>query len=196
MCESKPGSGLHVPQGCVVKNIRIKQKLARLRHQQRMLAQHLQQLEESPNTSPALIRQQHQRYNNLLRYYSSWDKVSASSTGATRAPFNEHASPHVGVTALPHRSPLHHPPGPPIASHHYQQQHPRRWLRKRSRAHGDEQILARKDKSISPQQEAEAVLPVSTVLTFDFVIVTTPTLSEKTGSSQVAFTLWCRPSMV
>uniref|UniRef100_A0A8W7PG47 Uncharacterized protein n=1 Tax=Anopheles coluzzii TaxID=1518534 RepID=A0A8W7PG47_ANOCL len=78
---------LHVPQGCVVKNIRIKQKLARLRHQQRMLAQHLQHLEESPNASPALIRQQHQRYNNLLRYYSSWDKVSAAVAATSRPPY-------------------------------------------------------------------------------------------------------------
>uniref|UniRef100_A0A182SIV4 Uncharacterized protein n=1 Tax=Anopheles maculatus TaxID=74869 RepID=A0A182SIV4_9DIPT len=84
LCTGRTWRRLHVPQGCVVKNIRIKQKLARLRHQQRMLAQHLQHLEESPNASPALIRQQHQRYNNLLRYYSSWDKVYTSSTATSR----------------------------------------------------------------------------------------------------------------
>ncbi|XP_058456120.1 fibrillin-2-like [Malaya genurostris] len=66
---------LYIPQGCVVKNIRIKQKLARLRHQQQVLQRHLQELEEAPNPDPMIIQQQHKRYNNLLRYYSSWDNA-------------------------------------------------------------------------------------------------------------------------
>ncbi|XP_040151178.1 fibrillin-2-like [Anopheles arabiensis] len=144
---------LHVPQGCVVKNIRIKQKLARLRHQQRMLAQHLQHLEESPNASPALIRQQHQRYNNLLRYYSSWDKVSAAVAATSRPPYfdQDGASPSsLRAIHLPQR-PLQPLPTEPMSASHYQQHHhqqqhhqhhmqqqPRRWLKKRSRPHAQE----------------------------------------------------------
>ncbi|XP_041774174.1 fibrillin-2 isoform X3 [Anopheles merus] len=147
-----PPKPLHVPQGCVVKNIRIKQKLARLRHQQRMLAQHLQHLEESPNASPALIRQQHQRYNNLLRYYSSWDKVSAAVAATSRPPFfaQDGASPSsLRAIHLPQR-PLQPQPTEPMSASHYQQHHqqqhhqhhmqqqPRRWLKKRSRPHAQE----------------------------------------------------------
>uniref|UniRef100_A0A182MHB7 Uncharacterized protein n=1 Tax=Anopheles culicifacies TaxID=139723 RepID=A0A182MHB7_9DIPT len=134
---------MHIPQGCVVKNIRIKQKLARLRHQQRMLAQHLQHLEESPNASPALIRQQHQRYNNLLRYYSSWDKVY-TSTADTSRPSSTALDGASSSRALHAAQRLGEPysSGPVSASHHQQyqqrQQHPRRWLKKRSRAHADE----------------------------------------------------------
>nr|XP_040220897.2 fibrillin-2 isoform X4 [Anopheles coluzzii] len=149
-----PPKPLHVPQGCVVKNIRIKQKLARLRHQQRMLAQHLQHLEESPNASPALIRQQHQRYNNLLRYYSSWDKVSAAVAATSRPPYfdQDGASPSsLRAIHLPQRPLQPHPTEPMSASHyqqhhhqqqqhhqHHMQQQPRRWLKKRSRSHAQE----------------------------------------------------------
>ncbi|XP_055538598.1 fibrillin-1 isoform X2 [Wyeomyia smithii] len=66
---------LHIPQGCVVKNVRVRQKLARLRHQQHVLQRHLQELERAPNPDQMAIEQQHRRYNNLLRYYSSWDNA-------------------------------------------------------------------------------------------------------------------------
>uniref|UniRef100_A0A182JIR4 Uncharacterized protein n=1 Tax=Anopheles atroparvus TaxID=41427 RepID=A0A182JIR4_ANOAO len=151
---------LHVPQGCVVKNIRIKQKLARLRQQQRMLAQHLQHLEESPDASPAQIQRQHQRYNNLLRYYSSWDKVSAaSSTGPSRP-----LRPTFGDSLL--------------------------LLLLLLRVHVDDDL---EDALALPFRLVVCLvrdqMVAGTKLTLDFVIVTTPTLSEKTGSSQVAFTL-------
>ncbi|XP_050093907.1 fibrillin-1-like [Anopheles aquasalis] len=165
ICPGKPPVRLdghypiHVPQGCVVKNIRIKQKLARLRHQQRMLAQHLQQLQEAPDTNPALIQQQHQRYNNLLRYYSSWDRVSSSgsaSGGGSSAPA---AAAAASTAATGATSSYHHRPAYPAAvathyqqqrthqsihhhQHHQQQQQqqhhqPRRWMRKRSRANAE-----------------------------------------------------------
>ncbi|XP_035788356.1 uncharacterized protein LOC118464801 isoform X2 [Anopheles albimanus] len=161
ICPGKPPVRLdghypiHVPQGCVVKNIRIKQKLARLRHQQRMLAQHLQQLQEAPDTSPALIQQQHQRYNNLLRYYSSWDRVSSSASGsASSAPAAASTVATGATTAWGHRPAY---PAQAVATHYQQQrthqsihhhqhqqqqqqqQHhqPRRWMRKRSRANAE-----------------------------------------------------------
>ncbi|XP_058122985.1 uncharacterized protein LOC131293979 [Anopheles ziemanni] len=134
---------LHVPQGCVVKNIRIQQKLARLRHQQRMLAQHLQHLEASPDASPAQIERQHQRYNNLLRYYSSWDKLSTGpSAGSLRPPS---LATFGNVTPMPSPHQPHRPAYPVTQASvtHYRQhqyhhqQHPRRLLRKRSRAHSE-----------------------------------------------------------
>ncbi|XP_058835886.1 fibrillin-1-like isoform X2 [Topomyia yanbarensis] len=72
---------MYIPQGCVVKNVRIKQKLARLRHQQQVLQRHLKELEEAPNPDHTAIQQQHKRYNNLLRYYSSWDNAVSRHQG-------------------------------------------------------------------------------------------------------------------
>ncbi|XP_053687239.1 uncharacterized protein LOC128736776 [Sabethes cyaneus] len=101
---------LHIPQGCVVKNIRIKQKLARLRHQQHVLQRHLQELERSPNPDQMAIEQQHKRYNNLLRYYSSWDNAAS-----------HHQQQQVDSYAA----------GQP-------QRHPRRWFKRRSKDNDEE----------------------------------------------------------
>ncbi|XP_038117535.1 multiple epidermal growth factor-like domains protein 6 isoform X3 [Culex quinquefasciatus] len=107
---------LHIPQGCVVKNIRIKQKLARLRHQQQVLQRHLQELEEAPNPDQSLIQQQHKRYDNLLRYYSSWDNAfSQQQQQQQQHPYDHN----------PYHHQYHQPtePGQPQ----------RRWFKKRSK---------------------------------------------------------------
>ncbi|XP_055612398.1 fibrillin-1 [Uranotaenia lowii] len=119
ICPGKPpirmdSSGpVYVPQGCVMKNVRIKQKLARLRHQQQVLQRHLQELEEAPNPDQTAIQQQHKRYNNLLRYYSTWDN-------AQQRTHSNHYGEHQRTT-----------------EYNSHQQHPihhnRRWFRKRSK---------------------------------------------------------------
>ncbi|KXJ74635.1 hypothetical protein RP20_CCG013208 [Aedes albopictus] len=127
---------LHIPQGCTVRNIQIKKKLARLRHQQQVLQRHLQELEESPNPDPSAIEQHHRKYNNFLRYYSSWD--NAYSQQQENHPQQQHR--------------LHHQ-----EEHSYHQQamqttsHPRRWFKKRSKDN-----VEQKEKLAPSSSAAEA----------------------------------------
>ncbi|XP_062710515.1 uncharacterized protein LOC109404745 isoform X2 [Aedes albopictus] len=131
-----PNSPLHIPQGCTVRNIQIKKKLARLRHQQQVLQRHLQELEESPNPDPSAIEQHHRKYNNFLRYYSSWD--NAYSQQQENHPQQQHR--------------LHHQ-----EEHSYHQQamqttsHPRRWFKKRSKDN-----VEQKEKLAPSSSAAEA----------------------------------------
>ncbi|XP_062552414.1 fibrillin-1-like isoform X2 [Armigeres subalbatus] len=123
-----PNSPLHIPQGCVVKNIRIKQKLARLRHQQNVLQRHLQELEGAPNPDPAAIEQHHKKYNNFLRYYSSWDNAYSQqqSHGHQQPPHQEEPSYHHRMQTT---------------------SHPRRWFKKRSKDTTEMEESASRDKS-------------------------------------------------
>ncbi|XP_055629527.1 fibrillin-2-like isoform X2 [Toxorhynchites rutilus septentrionalis] len=128
-----PNALLHIPQGCVVKNIRIKQKLARLRHQQQIVQQHLKELEEAPNPDRMAIQQQERRYNNLLRFYSTWDNVYSR-----QQQYNHFED-------LPY--------------HQFRAQHPRRWFKKRSKDNEHEQRTKDTTSVRNQQEEIDAAKP-------------------------------------